>query len=356
MDSEKIKTYLKDFRITLPLGVVLGLILGLVIGWGLWPVQWTDLAPHHLRPDLREDYLRMAIYSSTAVGDASIANKAWYELGETADETLQAVQGDPLYLTDGQINRFVGIVGAELTDPLPPLDEPEPIEDVMATRGVNWLLLGGLCIGFLLLTAAAIYFLVIRGLPTRDKQPETLAARGSAQDDVGFEEDEMRYAPSSQNGIQAPYEDEQPLPMAQFMTTFLAGDDFYDDSFSIDAPTGEFMGECGVGISETVGVGEPKRVAAFEIWLFDKNDIQTVTKVIMSEHAYENEKIRMRLESKGEMVLAEPGKQVLLETATLQLEARIVDMEYGQGAAPDQSFFQRLTLDLAVWPKERPIT
>jgi hypothetical protein len=131
----------------------------------------------------------------------------------------------------------------------------------------------------------------------------------------------------------------------------MVGDDLYDDSFSIDAPTGEFLGECGVGISETVGVGEPKRVTALEVWLFDKNDIQTVTKVVMSEHAFEDEKLRMRLESKGEPILAETGKQILLETATLQLEARIVDMEYGEGAAPDQSFFQRLTFELAVWPK-----
>jgi hypothetical protein len=50
-------------------------------------------------------------------------------------------------------------------------------------------------------------------------------------------------------------------------------------------------------------------------------------------------------------VLAEPGKRILLETATLQLEARVVDMNYGQGALPPDSFFERLTLELAVWPK-----
>ena len=33
-------------------------------------------------------------------------------------------------------------------------------------------------------------------------------------------------------------------------------------------------------------MGEPKKVAALEIWLFDKNDIKTATKVLMSEHAY----------------------------------------------------------------------
>ncbi|MFN2304059.1 MAG: hypothetical protein ACK2TV_10045 [Anaerolineales bacterium] len=163
--------------------------------------------------------------------------------------------------------------------------------------------------------------------------------------------DELPYVTGVEEDLEASLEEEKVMPTAQFMTTYMLGDDLYDDSFSIDAPTGEFLGECGVGISETVGVGEPKRVTAFEIWLFDKNDIQTVTKVIMSAHAHEDEKIRIHLESKGEPILAEPGKQILLETATLQLEARIVDMEYGEGAAPDQSFFQRLTLELAVWPK-----
>ena len=143
----------------------------------------------------------------------------------------------------------------------------------------------------------------------------------------------------------------QEPPIAQFMSTYIAGDDLYDDSFSIDSPTGEFLGECGVGISETIGVGDPKKVTAFEVWLFDKNDIQTVTKVLMSGHAYNDPAILQRLASKGEPILIEPGERVLLETATLQLEARVVDMNYGQGALPSESFFDRLTLELAIWPK-----
>jgi len=46
-----------------------------------------------------------------------------------------------------------------------------------------------------------------------------------------------------------------------------------------------------------------------------------------------------------------PGERVLLETAALQLEARVVDMNYGQGALPEGSYFDRLTLELAIWPK-----
>jgi hypothetical protein len=112
------------------------------------------------------------------------------------------------------------------------------------------------------------------------------------------------------------------------------------------------MGEYGVGVSEAIGVGEPKKVTALEIWLFDKNDIKTATKVLMSKHAFNDAAIRARLEPKGELVVVEPQAQVLLETATLQLLVTIVDLEYGRGAMPVDSYFERITLELAIWPRQ----
>ena len=35
----------------------------------------------------------------------------------------------------------------------------------------------------------------------------------------------------------------------------------------------------------------------------------------------------------------------------VMLEARVVNMNYGQGALPTNSFFDQLTLELAIWPK-----
>ena len=140
-------------------------------------------------------------------------------------------------------------------------------------------------------------------------------------------------------------------PIAQFVTTYMLGDDLFDDSFSIDSPAGEFLGECGVGISETIGVGDPKRVTAFEVWIFDKNDIQTVTKVLMSPHAFNDPALRAKLESKGELIELTPGKEVVLETATLQLSATVADSTFGEGPLPPQSFYDRMTLELAIWTK-----
>lgn len=351
MDSEKIMAYLKDYRYTIPVGVVLGLILGLIIGWGIWPVQWTDLAPYHLRQDLREDYLRMSIYTSTTIGDGSIATKAWMELEDTAEGTLEGVRNDPRYLNSQQITSFSAIVGAEAIQPTSTIEETEATEGQEEEGGPNWLQIGGLCLVLFVAAAVVIYFFVLRDRSKEGGQKEVLDTRGRFDRGYEHEQGQQRYVTQPEGEMPSQVRDEQSVPVAQYMTTYVVGDDMYDDSFSIDAPTGEFLGECGVGISEIVGIGEPKHVTAFEVWLFDKNDIQTVTKVVMSAHAYNDEKIRIRLESKGEPILAEQGKQILLETATLQLEARVIDMEYGVGAAPDESFFQRLTLELAVWEK-----
>jgi hypothetical protein len=109
-----------------------------------------------------------------------------------------------------------------------------------------------------------------------------------------------------------------------------------------------------MGISETIGVGDPKKVTAFEVWLFDKNDIRTVTKVLMSEHAFRDEALKSRLAAKGEPVQAASGDIVALETATLTVTARVVDMAYGGGALPPHSFFERLTIELAAFKKAEP--
>jgi hypothetical protein len=142
-------------------------------------------------------------------------------------------------------------------------------------------------------------------------------------------------------------------PVVQFMTTYLHGDDLYDDSFSIETSSGEFLGETGVGISETIGTGsDAKRVTAFEVWLFDKNDIRTVTKVLMSDHAFNDDALRSKLETKGEAKLARPGDKLVLETATLRIQARVVDLAYGSGPLPPNSFFERITIELAAWKRQ----
>ena len=115
---------------------------------------------------------------------------------------------------------------------------------------------------------------------------------------------------------------------------------------------GDFLGECGVGISESIGAGDPKNVTAFEIWLFDKNDIRTVTKVLMSDHAFFDEALKAKMAPKGEPILARENETIVLETNTLIINATIKEMAYGTGTLPPQSYFERLTVELSAWSKE----
>lgn len=323
-----VRNNLKNTTTALIVGAILGLLLGLLIGWVIWPVQWTNATPEVLRPDLQEDDLRMAIESFSRTGNLDDAVRRWNDLGEAAVPTLTRIQANPGTLDPNAIQQYVNVVQAA-TGPI----QATPGGETPSLPG-SILIYAAIAVILVLFAVGAFYVtrLLRRGPGT--VTPVMQGAEISRQvEKTDFQS--LGLAP----------------PITQTMTTYVLGDDLYDESFSIDTGGGEFLGEYGVGVSETVGVGEPKKVAALEIWLFDKNDIKTATKVLMSEHAYNDPNIRARLEPKGELVVVKPQEQILLETATLQLLATVVDMEYGTGAMPQKSYFERITLELAVWPR-----
>jgi hypothetical protein len=324
--------YVKKPAVAATLGVIAGLIIGLIIGWGIWPVQWTNATPEVLRSDLQVDYLRMAIDSFRVNGNQELAVQRWDNLGTSAAATYLMVQQDPQGLDPISISNY----GQVITAARGPIEAGAPTEGQPASVSAIVISVAGILL-LAVLVFGAYYLLnnVIRLKPRGEASAAMHAAEVSRQTErTDFQS--LGLAP----------------PITQTMTTYVSGDDLYDESFSIDTQGGDFLGEYGVGISETVGVGDPKKVTALEVWLFDKNDIKTATKVLMSAHAFDDAELRARLEAKGELILLEPQAQIILETATLQLLVTVNDMEYGAGAMPPESYFERVTLELAVWPKE----
>lgn len=324
-----VRNNLRNTTTAIIVGAILGLLLGLLVGWVIWPVQWTNGTPEVLRPDLQEDYLRMTIESfARNPNDLDSAVRRWNELGEAAGPTLGRIQQAPGNLDPNAIQQYANVVQAATGQvPVAP-----GTETPAATT--NLVIYAAIAVILVLFAIGAFYVIRLLRRGSGTVTPVMQGAEISRQvEKTDFQS--LGLAP----------------PITQTMTTYVMGDDLYDESFSIDTGGGEFLGEYGVGVSETIGVGEPKKVAALEIWLFDKNDIKTATKVLMSEHAYNDPNIRARLEPKGELVVVKPQEQILLETATLQLLATVVDMEYGTGAMPQKSYFERITLELAVWPR-----
>jgi hypothetical protein len=335
----KILEYLKKPAIAAAVAGVGGILLGLIWGWVIQPVQWVDAPPALLNNLAQETYLRMAIDSYGVNGNPQLAVERYQALGENAPALLATIQSNPGAQNPAAILGFSVVVETVAGLPTPTLT-PMPSGAAGASGASKFIVYGTIFFG--VVAVAVVLFVLYKFLG-----PRVLRRRGGGEPTPAQEATRINKE-TERTDYSAPGKEG---PIAQFVTTYVLGDDLFDDTFGVDSPSGEFLGECGVGISETIGVGDPKKVTAFEIWLFDKNDIQTVTKVLMSAHAYNDVATLQRLEAKGEPVLVAPRAQIVLETAALQMMATVADMEYGKGALPDGSYFERLTLELVVWPK-----
>ena len=328
-----ISIIIKKPAVAAALGVIVGLALGLLVGWGIWPVQWTDATPQALSAESQEDYMRMAIDSFRVNGDQILAAQRYQAVGPNAEQVFLKIQQEPGNLDPADILNFNQLIQAAVgpieADTPPPEEEQSPSFSTILISVAGILILAVLIFG-------AFYFIRRLYRPRSGTVSAAMEAAEVSRQTEKTDFQSMGLAP----------------PVTQTMTTYVLGDDLYDESFSIDTQGGDFLGEYGVGVSETIGVGDPKKVTALEIWLFDKNDIKTATKVLMSAHAFDDMNLRARLEAKGELVMLEPQKQIILETAALQLLVTVSDLEYGDGALPPNSYFERVTLELAIWPKE----
>jgi hypothetical protein len=321
-------------------GLGVGLILGLVFAYQIAPVEWTNAAPTDLRVDYAAYYWELVAESYSKHGNLE---KARAQLGEWDAEERQAalerayIESSPegqMYMDS--LTTKIGVAEAQPGETVTPQETPAT-EPEAVSGGVSSLIarLAVVLLVVLVLVVAALFIVRMR-------------RRGAAAPEEQVEEEPPEWLATLH-----PQEAEPALPaLGHFVTSYSLGNDTYDESFSIETSAGEFLGECGVGISETIGSGDPDKVTAFEVWLFDKNDIRTVTQVVMSDHAFSDPDLRASLAPKGEAVLAEVSKPMVLETATLRLDVLITEMSYGSGALPTNSFFDRMTVELVARAKE----
>ncbi|HTP10970.1 MAG TPA: hypothetical protein VMP08_22100, partial [Anaerolineae bacterium] len=335
-------------------GMAVGLI---VLGWGLWPVRWYDGKPSTLSQQYQQSYLNDSANSyavgmpinevSAQLGEDWKDAEPWNKESDMTD--MKAVVG----ILNGMIqSNYAGNVQRLTTfrDALQAYGTVGPANAPANVQGISSQLAIVLAILILILVIIGA-FLILRRL--RSEKPQVMAVTPTAAPTAEAGAAVVVPAVSRAAGGARPVEKtawpgESRAPLTQFATTYAFGDDRYDMSSSIETSGGDFLGECGVGISETTGTGTPEKVTALEVWVFDKNDVRTVTKVLMSEFAFNDAALRAKLAPKGDALLARPGEMVELKTQTLKINARIVDVVYG-GGTPANSYFQQVTLELATW-------
>ncbi|MCB0212335.1 MAG: hypothetical protein KDJ52_23540 [Anaerolineae bacterium] len=150
---------------------------------------------------------------------------------------------------------------------------------------------------------------------------------------------------------QVVWEGEGRPPLKQWEGTYTLGQDNYDEFFTIETEDGDFLGESGIGIMDSVPGTSPKQVVSFDVGLFDKTDITTLSRVVMSEFAYNDDTLRAKVEAnpQAEPILAEPGKKFSFDTTALRVDAEIVDVEYGD---EQKKYFSKLATKINVFLKE----
>jgi hypothetical protein len=105
-------------------------------------------------------------------------------------------------------------------------------------------------------------------------------------------------------------------------------------------------------MTEAFVMGPPQRIPAFELQLFDKYELRTRTKVLMSPAAQEEEALWAKLAIRGEPLVLQPGDVIELETANLKLRAEVRNLAYVGGTRPPDLYFERLVVEMSPTIKE----
>ncbi len=342
------------------ISIALGVAIGLILGWGVFPVKYDNANPGNMREDFRsvylagvaEEYLRTndanALRESLGIGTdmPKLRTIPWRANTDILKKDLDDAVA---YAEAGRFNLGDRLPALRnLQQNLPGMLTAWEAEEA-ATQVAGGLISTLIRILAILLVIALIalalwYLLAGRKQRAAELAPTVtpgVAAPGAPPVGVippGMVGEEPEVGPSSVKTY-----------------TYVLGDDYFDPSFSIEIGP-DFFGECGIGISETLGAGDPKKVTAFETWLFDKSDIRTVTTVLASDYALQDPDLIEKLQPKRDgdnLQEIRPGMEVTLDTTALRVKALIKEVEYAQqGTLPPNSFFQKVTFELRAWVKQ----
>jgi hypothetical protein len=381
--NESTRPSIQSVQRSLLVGVLAGLVFGCILGtvfgtyyaWQVDPVVYIgDAIPSELASGYQNHYLAMVVDSYIVNQDANVAaerlkafspeikvrtlaersaayvaagrgveaqliNNLAVALKQTEnwnEDTIKAVIGEltTKYQSQPAQAQAISSFSAQLLNgqvPVPapaepgqtppaevsPAPAPEPAAGLGGLSWVQWFL----CCLLLIIIAVAAVLLAGRYQMRKKAQPKPII-----------------------------WEGEGPAPLKQWNGTYEFGQDNYDEFFTIETPEGDFLGESGIGIMDTVPGSKPKQVLSFDVGLFDKTDITTLSRVIMSDYAYHDETLRTKVEAnpQAEAILAEPGRRFSFETSALRVDAEIEDVEYGEG----NKYFTRLKTNLKVFLKE----
>ena len=327
--------------------LIAGVLIGLIWAYAIAPVVYYDADPNTLHQSWQDEWVKL-LADRRAAANSNVDNEITLLLQEVDDPV-------------GIIDRLIveqPAYAARLQEIRPLATTAQPVAALAPQPSI----LGSILPFIVAPLIAALIFVIAAWLwrlfifpnlfepMLRARREGGSGAGDTAIQDLRAVQDQKRAAETT---LKTQFETSNyGKPLMQRMSAYIAGRGQFDDSFSIEDENEKFLGECGAGISEYIGTGS-QNVTAVEVWLFDKDDfVRTLTGVFATEHAYNDPAIRSKLDPKGPVTIIEPGAVVVLETASLRLQATVKEVTYGSGPLPPNSYVEKLTVELAAWRKQ----
>ncbi len=149
--------------------------------------------------------------------------------------------------------------------------------------------------------------------------------------------------------VAKPAGDGVPVKIGEFLAAYRMGEPDYDEAFDVHDAAGQYVGQCGLGLTTPVGRANDQ-AAALQVWLWDTNDPDTKVQVLMSEGAYRDTGLRDQLAGEHAAAPVRARSEFQLETYNLLLSGVIENVEYAD-QEPANGIFAELVVRLRAYKK-----
>ncbi len=346
--------------------VVVGMILGMLTAYVVLPTEFTGASPRHMSQHAIEQWARLIAvgHSQNIHYDDANALLVLQQIPypQRVVEDLAASPGVPA-AERAALEALTQITGfGDLAGALAPQD-PGVVGSTLQVALA------------LLVVAVAVPAITIAGralMPARANsrvsRSEARGAAAAAQEPVypAGRPAASAYTAQSETGPAPPaLEDETErggthhpqygVPLLQTVSTYVKGRN-YDESFAIElAPEdgSQFLGECGVSIATRVG----NELQSVEVWGFDMASQETVAKVFAAPAALADPNLQAAVANRvqdpaNDIVPAEHGRQVLLESNSILLQAEIKTVVCNYGGGTPNSGIESLQIEILAWRRQ----
>ena len=340
-----------------------GMVIGMITAYFILPTEFTGASPRHMSQQAVQQWVRMVAvgHSETVHYDDANALLALQQVPnpQALVQSLAANTGLPA-AERAALESLSDIAGfGELTGALAPVD-PGIVGSALQLILAFAVVAGGATV--LGIAGRSLYS---PGNAASAARPEARASATHTRSPVESAAPPQVSAYSEAPPAARPWVDDETeksgklhpqfgVPVLDKLSSYVKGRN-YDDSYAIEMSPeqgNQFLGECGISSATRVG----NELQSVEFWGFDMASQETITKVFAAPAALSDPALQAAVANRVkdpavDIVAAEPGAWLLVESQALYIKAEIKSVICNYGGGTPNSGIDSLQIQLTAWHK-----